>query len=1122
MEAVPEFINLTDNDNALLEEFLKDNEEELLEYDEAFLEQLINQEDPRLLNAEVDNSILMQQLFDIQENKQKSNIFHAKSFIQACKTVQNEEIDECSSESDTEIEDENIDYESQEENESETHENESHIMDEILSTPLSSCVIIDTINGKLQTCGINSKKNISQLVGTWQIDTDNATKFLDGKINLGVCMSHFNYDQKNHSNQAKQLRKTEDSIVHKRRCLFCGKNYFFFSRGMNCRQHSWNVFNRNIQVACNGQFSCNALEACPNISNLVKEEFPNPRNFDEVRRLSLSSINFFTTTSTELDQNNTQLPTLFAFQILLKMNKISNIYSHFSELHISDAQWPDVGKKLAERIWKSRKELNENKTEIQNPASLENYHSAFPSYLTGFFGNLCKEIFKKKLKVSNIKLKSQNKLPKQLNEQQLTKIVTFFNSVLIEIAFPGLRVWFTQVLASLSRKPKLIQQFRRLLSTLQISGHTDSQERRLEKTRMKSIDPCQRLNKSENAWNLAVIDNIDFKEATFRYGNIFDTTRTSTHATLRMVFQHQMPFNLHENKDDENQITSPLELFGMNQVIRDTLDTFDSVLDDLLNVKIDSQGIAEYQTNFDMAIVHEKILNHVEHGCKPGGVPSSDEGIFESLQMYKRDLELTPEQYLDVVADEAIFRRIIKQKDNWPQLHPILGQWHTSKDMCSVLIVLFSSYGIFDLANFLGVKFLEKLESVVDYRSTVRVLELIWTAVALAIRIYIKKKNLNIHEIWESSEVVNSAFRIWYLYYQWAGIFKAHRIGIRVENYDLQKNALAAFGGLFASAAKTRYASSVCHFIGILEKFPRLEDKLRYAASIRIDHNEKRKRHFFAYDEALETFGVKFIKQNISGNVINMESLKLQIKSAQTERDRIGILLSEYLNDPTASTENHAINQRYDAMWKLVNILLQEFDKTNESFLNNDMWKNVYRTQLTVEGVTRLKNCFPDGVIRMRAIYYEDVLKTRSIQSGRSKLGVPKLKILAFQKELKESTKNKKTTERTQTLDSQFQLNQLNAEGSNIVAQNENELQDTLESRKRKRKAKRIPNSEEESLLEPLILSQNEPTNEEIREKLNTLLDEWDLSRVKQHVQYRRKKRAVAVPFGETSEVRKE
>ncbi|RIA79397.1 hypothetical protein C1645_840782, partial [Glomus cerebriforme] len=183
----------------------------------------------------------------------------------------------------------------------------------------------------------------------------------------------------------------------------------------------------------------------------------------------------------------------------------------------------------------------------------------------------------------------------------------------------------------------------------------------------------------------------------------------------------------------------------MNQVIRDTLNTFDFILDDLLNIKIDLQGI-------DMAV--------------SDGIPSSDE------------------------------------------------------------------------------------ESVVDYRFTVRVLKLIWTSVALAICIYIKK-NLNIHEICENNEVVNSAFRIWYLYYQWAEYLKLIVLG----NYDLQKNALAAFGGLFASVTKTHYASSVCHFIGILEKFSRLEDKLCCAASIRIDHNEKQKGHFFAYDEALETFG---------------------------------------------------------------------------------------------------------------------------------------------------------------------------------------------------------------------------------------------------------------------------
>ena len=62
--------------------------------------------------------------------------------------------------------------------------------------------------------------------------------------------------------------------------------------------------------------------------------------------------------------------------------------------------------------------------------------------------------------------------------------------------------------------------------------------------------------------------------------------------------------------------------------------------------------------------------------------------------------------------------------------------------MCSILIVLFLSYSIFDLANFLGVKFLEKLESVIDYKSTIHILELIWTAVTLVICIYIKKKIL--------------------------------------------------------------------------------------------------------------------------------------------------------------------------------------------------------------------------------------------------------------------------------------------------------------------------------------------------------------------------------------------
>ena len=74
---------------------------------------------------------------------------------------------------------------------------------------------------------------------------------------------------------------------------------------------------------------------------------------------------------------------------------------------------------------------------------------------------------------------------------------------------------------------------------------------------MAKVNPTERLLNGSNVWNLAVINNIDFKEKTFTYGNIFDTTRGSSHTMLRMVFQMQMPISLEEKADNEKIITSP-------------------------------------------------------------------------------------------------------------------------------------------------------------------------------------------------------------------------------------------------------------------------------------------------------------------------------------------------------------------------------------------------------------------------------------------------------------------------------------------------------------------------------------------------------------------------------------
>jgi len=64
---------------------------------------------------------------------------------------------------------------------------------------------------------------------------------------------------------------------------------------------------------------------------------------------------------------------------------------------------------------------------------------------------------------------------------------------------------------------------------------------------------------------------------------------------------------------------------------------------------------------------------------------------------------------LDIWADQAIHQRLIKfnDKSTHGQLRVGLGQWHTSNVMCTALILMFSSYGIYNCAYERGVTFLE-------------------------------------------------------------------------------------------------------------------------------------------------------------------------------------------------------------------------------------------------------------------------------------------------------------------------------------------------------------------------------------------------------------------------------
>ncbi|GBC22673.2 hypothetical protein GLOIN_2v1787832 [Rhizophagus irregularis DAOM 181602=DAOM 197198] len=103
----------------------------------------------------------------------------------------------------------------------------------------------------------------------------------------------------------------------------------------------------------------------------------------------------------------------------------------------------------------------------------------------------------------------------------------------------------------------------------------------------------------------------------------------------------------------------------------------------------------------------------------------------------------------------------------------------------------------------------------------------------------------------------NNCVKVWYLYFQWASYWRAHWF----------------------------------------ENNPLLRKMLRTAPSINLTSPG----HFFAYDEALETFGVKFVKQNVIRIPADREELKLRIKATQLEKERTEMLICDYIGDSVQS-----------------------------------------------------------------------------------------------------------------------------------------------------------------------------------------------------------------------------
>ena len=400
--------------------------------------------------------------------------------------------------------------------------------------------------------------------------------------------------------------------------------------------------------------------------------------------------------------------------------------------------------------------------------------------------------------------------------------------------------------------------------------------------------------------------------------------------------------------------------------------------------------------------------------------------------------------------------------------------------MCSALLTIFSGYGIYNMAAVLGVVFLDKLEKVVDYRSTCRILDLIWIAVGSAIHIYTKKNNLNFNNIMDTE---NNLLKTWFCFYKWTGYWKGHRTGIRTGNSELQIQCLSAFSPLFPIAGKVNYTRSTIHFLAIIAKNPKIQTLLEYASSVNLTQNG----HYFAFDEALETFGVKFIKQNITGNVVDEKNLKRQIKAAQSEKERMNLLLDEFLDDIVLSTTPRAIKGHHEVLWKLINQLLEAFEMENGT--HHLLFQNC--NQLTTEGFEKLYGCYQDGMVRLDKIFQQEILCIQAIDTkGRGAKGIVVTKVVDLKEKSKKNTKKR--------------INPFNnPPNENSIQEVRNELPTTFESSeiipvneqepiKKAKITRHCPSKEEKDILETLFAYDIRPTDIVIDSALSNLLTYWD------------------------------
>ncbi|CAG8502394.1 4476_t:CDS:2, partial [Scutellospora calospora] len=72
----------------------------------------------------------------------------------------------------------------------------------------------------------------------------------DNPRKLGICEFHFNLDQTPdlHPTELKQNTKPTSALISYKQYLYCNYNFYIFTRGTNCKAHTWYIISKDIML----------------------------------------------------------------------------------------------------------------------------------------------------------------------------------------------------------------------------------------------------------------------------------------------------------------------------------------------------------------------------------------------------------------------------------------------------------------------------------------------------------------------------------------------------------------------------------------------------------------------------------------------------------------------------------------------------------------------------------------------------------------------------------------------------------------------------------------------------------------------------------------------------------